>query len=154
MYGSLALRITLNLEDQVICFRGFLPVAFTDPSVNRKTAVLVLVCPGYFISPVPSISGGHSPIRHPEGLPLGDQLWHLVSFVIRIYHDTRSHERQRNGTILEIIRITKVRLLCRLKPCGILFISLPILRVFRGFCQDFNLISAACLNHCFIIHTF
>ena len=29
-------------------FRGFLPLAFTDPSVNLKAAVLVLVCPGYF----------------------------------------------------------------------------------------------------------
>ena len=36
-----------NLEDRVIYFRGFLPLAFTDPSDNRKAAVLVLVCPGY-----------------------------------------------------------------------------------------------------------
>ena len=73
MDGLLALRITPNLEDQVICFQGFLPLAFTDPPVNRKAAVLVLVCPGYFISPVPSISGERSPIHHPGRHPMGDQ---------------------------------------------------------------------------------
>jgi len=31
-------------------FHGFLPLAFTDPSVNRKAAVLVLVCARYFLS--------------------------------------------------------------------------------------------------------
>jgi len=64
---------TPNLEDQVIFFRGFLPLAFTDPSVNRKAAALVLVCPGYFISPVPSISGERSLIRHPGRHPMEDQ---------------------------------------------------------------------------------
>jgi len=58
----------------VIFFQGFLPLAFTDPSVSRKAAVLVLVCPEYFISPVPSISGERSPIRHlgrhPNGRPV------------------------------------------------------------------------------------
>jgi len=54
-------------------FRGFLPLAFTDPSVNCKAAVLVLVCPGYFFSPVPSISGEHSPIRHLGRHPMGDK---------------------------------------------------------------------------------
>ena len=37
----------------MIFFQGFLPLAFTDLSVNRKAAVLVLVCPRYFISLVP-----------------------------------------------------------------------------------------------------
>jgi len=50
----------------IFFFRGFLPLAFTDPSVNRKAAVLVLVCPGYFISPVPSISGEHIVQRMPD----------------------------------------------------------------------------------------
>jgi hypothetical protein len=54
----------------VIFFRGFLPLGFTEPSVNRKAAVLVLVCPGYFISPVRSISGEYSPIRHPGRHPM------------------------------------------------------------------------------------
>jgi hypothetical protein len=34
--------------------------------------VLVLVCPGYFISPVPAISGEHSPIRHQGKRPMED----------------------------------------------------------------------------------
>jgi len=67
------LRIPPNLEDQVICFRGCLPLAFTDPSVNRKAAVLVLVCPWYFISPVPFISGERSPIHHSGRHPIEDQ---------------------------------------------------------------------------------
>ena len=54
-------------------FQGFLPLVFTDSSVNRKAAVLVLVCPGYFISPVPSISGEHSPVSHPGRHQMGDQ---------------------------------------------------------------------------------
>ena len=57
-------------------FRSFLLLAFTDSSVNCKAAVLVLVCPGYFISPVPSISGEHSPIRHRGIHPMGDQYLH------------------------------------------------------------------------------
>ena len=54
-------------------FQSFLPLAFTDPSLNRKAALLVLVCPGYFISPVLSISGKHSPICHPGRHPMGQQ---------------------------------------------------------------------------------
>jgi len=34
--------------------------------------VLVLVHPGYFISPVPTISGELSPIRHLGRCPTGD----------------------------------------------------------------------------------
>jgi len=47
----------------VIFGQGFLPVALVTPVSNFKAAVLVLVCPEYFISPVPAISGEHSPIR-------------------------------------------------------------------------------------------
>ena len=42
----------------------FLPLALDTPVSNCKAAVLVLVRPGYFISPVPAVSGEHSPIRH------------------------------------------------------------------------------------------
>ncbi|KAJ9599497.1 hypothetical protein L9F63_010029, partial [Diploptera punctata] len=36
--------------------RGFLPLAFDSPVSYCKAAALVLVRPGYFISPVPAIS--------------------------------------------------------------------------------------------------
>jgi hypothetical protein len=39
----------------------FLPLALDTPISNCKAAVLVLVRPGYFISPVPAISGEHPP---------------------------------------------------------------------------------------------
>ena len=44
--------------------QGFLPLALDKSISNFQAAVLVLVHPGYFISPVPTISGEHSPIRH------------------------------------------------------------------------------------------
>ena len=50
---------------------GYLPLAFVDPSTNCKAAVLVLVRPG--ISPVLTISGRHSPIRHLGRRLVGDQ---------------------------------------------------------------------------------
>ena len=53
---------TPNLEDQVIFDQGFLPLALDTSVSNRKAAVLVLVRPGYFISPVLAISGEHSSI--------------------------------------------------------------------------------------------
>ena len=56
-----------NLEDQVIFGQDFLPLALDTPVSNCKAALLVLVHPGYFISPVPAISGEHSPIRLIEG---------------------------------------------------------------------------------------
>jgi len=46
-------------------YQGVLPLALDTPISNCKTAVLVSVRPGYFISPVPAISGEHSPIHHP-----------------------------------------------------------------------------------------
>ena len=52
--------------------QGFLPLALDMPVLNCKAAVLVLVRPGYFISPVPAISVEHSPIRHPERRPIED----------------------------------------------------------------------------------
>ena len=51
---------------------GFLPVALDTPVSNSRAAVLVLVRPGYFISPVPAISDEHSPIRHRGRRPMGD----------------------------------------------------------------------------------
>jgi len=61
-----------NLEDQVIFDQDFLPVALDTPVSNRKAAVLVLVRPEYFISPVPAISGEHSLIRHRGRRPIED----------------------------------------------------------------------------------
>jgi hypothetical protein len=68
--GSWSAALTSNLEDQVIFGQGFLPLALDTPVSNFKAAVLVLVRPGYFIFPVPSISGEHSPIRHPGRRPM------------------------------------------------------------------------------------
>ena len=55
---------TPNLEDQVIFGQGFLPLALDKSKSNCRAAVLVLAHTGYFISPVPTISGVNSPIRH------------------------------------------------------------------------------------------
>ena len=55
--GLLAKRLTGNLEGQVICDRGFLPLAFDKSMSSCKAADATLVQPGYFISPLPSISG-------------------------------------------------------------------------------------------------
>ena len=44
--------------------RGFLPLALDKSISNCRAAVLVLVHAGYFISPVPTISGERSRIRH------------------------------------------------------------------------------------------
>jgi len=63
---------TPNLEDQVIFYQGFLPLALDMPVSNCKAAMLVLVRPGYFISPVPAISREHSPIRYPGRRPIED----------------------------------------------------------------------------------
>jgi len=60
----------------VIFDEGFLPLALDMPVSNCKAAVLVWVRPGYFISPVPAISGEHSPIRHPGRRPIED--WQLL----------------------------------------------------------------------------
>jgi hypothetical protein len=61
-----------NLEDQVIFDQGFLPLALDKPISDCKAAVLVLVRPGCFISPVPAISGEHSPIRNQGRRPMED----------------------------------------------------------------------------------
>jgi len=63
---------TPNLEDQAIFGQGFLPLALDKSVSNCPAAVLVLVHPGYFISPVPTISGERSPIRHLGRRPMGD----------------------------------------------------------------------------------
>ena len=62
---------TPNLEDQVIFGQGFLPLALDKSISNCRSAVLVLVHPGYFISPVPTISGERSHIRHLGEAPNG-----------------------------------------------------------------------------------
>ena len=64
MSEKLARCVNPNLEDQVIFDQGFLPLALDKSISNCRTAVLVLVHPGYFISPVPTVSGERSSIRH------------------------------------------------------------------------------------------
>ena len=54
--GLLAQRLTPNLEGQVNCDRGFLPLAFDNSMSSCKVADASLVRPGYFISPVPAIA--------------------------------------------------------------------------------------------------
>jgi hypothetical protein len=56
----------------VIFDEGCLSLTLDRPVSNCRAAVLVLVRPGYFISPVPAISGEHSPIRHRGRRPMGD----------------------------------------------------------------------------------
>ena len=64
--------------------QGFLPLGLVTPVSNCKAAVLLLVHPGYYISPVPAISGEHSPIRHKERRLMYDyQL--LTGMLITIY---------------------------------------------------------------------
>ena len=48
----------------MIFYEVFLPIALDMPVSDCTAAVLVLVRPGYFISPVPAIYGEHSSIRH------------------------------------------------------------------------------------------
>jgi len=52
LMGFLAIFLFFfNLEDQVIFDQGFLPLALDTPVSNCRAAVLVLVRPGYCISP-------------------------------------------------------------------------------------------------------
>jgi hypothetical protein len=55
----------------VIFGKGFLPLALDTPVSNCKAAVLVLVRRGYFISPVPAISGEHFSYPPPGEAPGG-----------------------------------------------------------------------------------
>ena len=66
-------RLTPNLENQVICVRRFLPLACDKSMPTCKAAEATLVHPGYFISPVPAISGEHSPMRHLGRRPMRDE---------------------------------------------------------------------------------
>ena len=52
--------------------QGFLPLALDNSISNCWAAVLVLVHTGYFISPVPTIFGERSPIRHLRRRPMGE----------------------------------------------------------------------------------
>jgi hypothetical protein len=61
-----------NLEEQAIFDQGILPLALDTPVSNSKAEALSLARPGYFISPVPSISGEKSPIRQPGRRPMED----------------------------------------------------------------------------------
>jgi hypothetical protein len=70
--GGWPTGLTPNLEDQVIFGQGFLPLALDTPVLNCKAPVLVLVRPGYFISPVSAIFGEHFPIRHQGRRPMED----------------------------------------------------------------------------------
>jgi len=56
----------------IFIHQGFLPLDLDTPVSNCKAAVIVLVYPGYFISPVPTISGEHFPIRHRGRRPIED----------------------------------------------------------------------------------
>ena len=60
-------------------FQGFLPLAFTDPSDNHKAAVLVLVCPGYVISPsslhIWRVFPYPPPGEPPDGRPVTPHGW-------------------------------------------------------------------------------
>ena len=60
--------------------QDFLPLALDTPVSNCKTAVLVLFRTGYFISPVPAISGEHFAIRH-RGRRLMED-WQLLAGVV------------------------------------------------------------------------
>ena len=62
------------LSRLVFC-RGFFPQPLKVPLLH-KAVVLILVHPGYFISPVPTISGEPSPIRHLGRRSMGDQQLH------------------------------------------------------------------------------
>jgi len=68
--GGWPAALTPNLEDQVVFGQGFLPLALDTLVSNCKAAVLVLVRPGYFISPVPAISGAF-PYPPPGVVPDG-----------------------------------------------------------------------------------
>ena len=70
--GGWPAALTPNLEDQVIFDQGFLTLAFDKSISNCKAAMLILVRPGYFISPVPAMSGEHSSIRHQGRRPMED----------------------------------------------------------------------------------
>jgi len=70
--GAGLLHQSPNLEDQVIFDQGFLPLALDTPVSNCKSAVLVLVRPGYFISLVPP---------PPHGVP--GKLWEMHGSVLR-----------------------------------------------------------------------
>jgi len=72
MSEELARCINPNLEGQVIFGLGFLPLALDNSISNYRAAVLVLVHPGYFISPVPTISDERSPIRQLGRSPMAD----------------------------------------------------------------------------------
>jgi len=72
MSEELARCIKANLEDQVIFGQGFLPLALDKSISNCRAAVQVLVHTGYFISPVLTISGEHSPVRHLGRRRMGD----------------------------------------------------------------------------------
>jgi hypothetical protein len=61
---------TPNLEDQVIFDQGFLPLALDRSVSDYLAAVLVLVRPGYSISPEPAISGELFPIHHTGRRPM------------------------------------------------------------------------------------
>jgi len=58
--------------EQVIFGQGFLPLALDNLISNCQAAVIGLVHPGYFISPVPTVSGERSPLRHLGRHRMGD----------------------------------------------------------------------------------
>ena len=57
--------------------QGFLPLALDISISNCRAPVLILVHTGYFIFPVPTISGERSPLRHLGRRPIGN--WQLLT---------------------------------------------------------------------------
>jgi hypothetical protein len=78
----------------VIFDEGFLPLDLDTSVSNCKAAVLVLVHPWYFISPVNAISGEHSPIRHRGRRPVEvKQLLTVQAYSLYIKKVNQSHYR-------------------------------------------------------------
>ena len=86
--------------------QGFLPLSLQKSISNCWAAVLVLVHPGYFISPVPTISGERSPIRHLGRCTCNKQIQRHE--VTRTQTDTRMrtwHSRGREASKVGDIRL-------------------------------------------------
>jgi len=74
----------------VIFGQGFLPLALDKSISNCLAAVLVSVHTDYFISPVPTISGERSPVRHLGRRPMGQRIPKLIM-------DWIKRERRKRG---------------------------------------------------------
>jgi hypothetical protein len=88
----------------------------------HKAVLLVLVHPGYFISPVPTISGEPSPVRHLGRCWMGDQQLHTSAVqgnvkikysnkicMYSIKHDVSYTISGTNGIRTEYIALEKLK---------------------------------------------